>query len=691
MSRSIVSKGKNVKEAVDRALNVLGTKNSGVDIEIIETEYKGIILGLGSKPAVVRVTLKQLNNAEEHPEHHLNLVKLLEMEINNIDFTEDSKSEEAVELKQAAAIQEDLHGKVWVREGHIFCKDAPNKYPLVSPAQGVKLYKNNEAVEKTVIVSENDILTVELSDEERAPKWELLLSDNKMEALLKIVPGVRIYRRLKDAAPSNFIQLEVEEKIIPIMIDSGSMMNEIRAIGIVHGVDYTEIARACTSDEAGTFIIAKGNPPTPGKNGCFLPIKEVTIKKGVMERPDGTVDYREIQEFPSVERGQVLGVIQPPMPGIPGQTTTNEFVPPPEALPLTVQEGRGVVLVEDGTKVVAIEAGQPDIKMIGTTAKISVVPKLVVGTDVSLQSGNVRYIGDVEVLGSVQDGMLVEAQGNILVHGSVFKSKIIAGNSVIIHKNAISSTISAGKSSMLEQELTGILGGVYNQLSQMMVAMHQIMSVSAFKVRTIDRTGLGPLLKILCDGKFKSVPPLIISLCNKIKTGKCELDPEWLSLAELLHQNFITPQASGLRSMYDLEVFLKKVEMVYKSAATEKEAVNCFIKASYLQNCELYSAGDIQIAGNGIYNSKLYAKGMIQLDGYVRGGEIFAEKGVKIREAGTKGGIPTKIQVPKDQTIMINCALEETVIQIGNKTHTFTRETQLVRARLDEIENLILQ
>lgn len=105
----------------------------------------------------------------------------------------------------------------------------------------------------------------------------------------------------------------------------------------------------------------------------------------------------------------------------------------------------------------------------------------------------------------------------------------------------------------------------------------------------------------------------------------------------------------------------------------------------------MYSAGDIHIVGEGVYNSKLYGKGTIQIDGYVRGGEIYAGKGISIREAGSKGGIPTKIQVPKEQSIIINRALEGTVIQIGDRTHTFTLEMHFVRARLNENGVLLIQ
>ena len=115
------------------------------------------------------------------------------------------------------------------------------------------------------------------------------------------------------------------------------------------------------------------------------------------------------------------------------------------------------------------------------------------------------------------------------------------------------------------------------------------------------------------------------------------------------------------------------------------------MRASFSLNSQLYSAGDLIIEGQGCYNSKLYACGYIQINGFVRGGEVHALKGIKIMEAGTKGGASTKLIVPKDQNIEIQLVMEDTVIQIGKKTHKFICETTNVIARLDHNGNINYQ
>lgn len=685
MNKTIVSKGKSVREAVSTALNLLDAVKSDVEIEIIETESKGI-LGIGSKPAVVRVNLRQFRKAKE-PGHNtqLELVKIIE----NMNIADTPPRIETPFIPPFEHLDERA-GKAWVKEGRIFCKNAPDQYPLVSPCEGLKFYQNKLLVETTVVVNENDVLDVEIENEEQDPEWDIKISDDKAEARLEIKPGFRIQRRLKDKEPANHIELSIIETREPCPIETGVVIEALSKNGVIIGIDYMAIARACRSEEPGVFVVARGVQPTPGKHGAFVPIKELEIKKGLKERSDGTIDYREIVEFPSVDRGQVIGVIEPPIPGQPGTTVTGEPVPPMEVFPLRSIAGRGVMVV-DQVKVVAIEAGQPDIQLKGLIAKISVLPKLTIPHDIDLKHGNVHYAGDVEVMGTVQDGMLVEAQGNILVDRNVNMAKVVAGNSVIIQKNVITSEVIAGKSGMLEQELSEILGELYEQLSSMMLAMKQIMSISAYKVTPLTKTGLGPLLKLLCNGKFKSFPYLTISFCKKLRleVSSHALDEEWFFISDKLYNNFITSHLSDIKTLAEFDALMNRIERLLQTSTVNDEGTRCFIRANYVQNSRVYSTGDIQIAGEGVYNSKFYAKGYVQIDGFVRGGEYYAEKGVQIGEAGTKGGFPTKIRVPLGQTISIDRALEDTIIQIGTRAHTFLTETNFVQARLSK-EGLLL-
>jgi len=575
-------------------------------------------------------------------------------------------------------------GKVWVKDGQILCKNDPGKYPLVTPDKRIKIYRNHELVVSTVVVDENDSLKVEIEDEVKNPSWQLKMDDSMMSITLTITPGVRIYRKLIDQEPDTNIQLKIIEMRESCPIEMNQVLEKLKEMKGLVGVDYSEIARVCEGEEKGDFLIASGEKPVPGKNGYFVSFKELSIIKGVKERLDGTVDHREIQEFPSVEDGQLIGMIHPPIPGKPGTSVIGEPVMPPEVYPVVIHEGKGVALVENGTKVVATEAGQPQIVTKKQLVKISVVPKLVIRKDVNIETGNVRFVGDVEVHGSVQDGMLIEAHGNVLVRENINMAKVSAGSSIIVHHNIISSEVTAGKDAKITMEMNHLTEEIIVQMKQMVKGIQQLSAVSAFKVSNFAQIGLGPLIKILCDGKFKSFLSDIQSLVKLIEGGKDDLDSEWLEIGESLKRGFMTSTSSDLRSVEHMAQLVRTLEGIQLNNSISTEYTDCYMKVAFSHNSQLYSAGDLMITGQGCYNSKLYAEGFIQIDGYVRGGEIYAAKGIKIKEAGTRGGAATIISVPKDQTIEIKRVMEDTVIQIGPKSHRFDKEMTFISARLNE-------
>lgn len=57
--KNVVMLGKSVEEALKNALNELNTTEDKVEYEIIEEGSKGLLFGIGSKPAKVSVTLKR--------------------------------------------------------------------------------------------------------------------------------------------------------------------------------------------------------------------------------------------------------------------------------------------------------------------------------------------------------------------------------------------------------------------------------------------------------------------------------------------------------------------------------------------------------------------------------------------------------------------------------------------------------
>lgn len=65
MEKMVEKIAKTVDEAVNEALKELNADKENVDIEVLEEPTKGL-LGIGAKPALVRVTLKESNDVKEN-------------------------------------------------------------------------------------------------------------------------------------------------------------------------------------------------------------------------------------------------------------------------------------------------------------------------------------------------------------------------------------------------------------------------------------------------------------------------------------------------------------------------------------------------------------------------------------------------------------------------------------------------
>lgn len=701
-NRNVVCKGKTVKEAIENGLDLLGTSRTNVDIEIIDKEKRGIF-GIGFKPAIVRLVERQFQ--EEKQQELINETDLFnsifpstEKPLSPYQYTEAPNLREIKdyrdEIKNNSLQARDLEGKVWVKDGQLQCKDSPSRYPTITPGSGVVLYKNGERVERTTIVMEHDYLKVELSDESKETVWEIKIDKTKLKAILKMRPGYRKEKVLMDHKPDLHLEINLKESIIPQQtLTLTPVLEKLLELGVVHGINYNEITRACESTEIGEYEVATGAKSLSGENGRLEYMIDLDLDNETVEpkeRSDGSIDYRDIRHIPSVEKGQVIAIIHPPIPGKTGITVTGETLIPTQVHDLKIRQGKGITLTKEDTQIVATESGRPKIEQRGILVKVSIMQKLFHQQDVDLASGNIHFIGDVEVTGNVNETMKIEAEGDVLIKGNVNMATIIAGDSIVINRNVIGSEITAGKSNMLIADMSQLLGEIAEHMKKIVIAIEQLCNSPAFKISDLSKAGLSSLIKILLDQKFRSFSALIKQFVETINQGKNTLDEEWVELGDQLHKSFLIHHPDGLRGMEDLIQLDQKIDYFYQYSLTEPEP-NSSITVSYLLNSQVYSSGDITIIGQGSYTSKIHTQGALEVKGFLRGGEYFAGLGAVVKEVGSKkGGVPTKIVVPSNQSIKIEMVMEDSIIQVGNRKHQFKEDTHQVFARLDDEGQLLL-
>jgi len=581
-------------------------------------------------------------------------------------------------------------GVLWVVEGQIFCRTSPGSYPLLAPVPGVKLFKNEVEVDAPVPVCERDAIRAEPQQEHREPSWRLETDDRMMQVTLLVEPGVAIERRLADTEPAAYGAIRLEEWRTTIPIDVSEVRERLKELGVTRGIDEEALRDAGEATDPSAYVVARGVAPAPGSPGSFVPLYDAERRAAAPKtRADGTVDFREKNDLLSVSEGQVLGIIRPPAPGFPGTDLLGRPVPPDDVKEVRIVAGPGAAIMRESRKVVATRAGIPEVETRGQVCKISVLPKLVHPADVDLESGNIHFQGNVDVLGSVQDGMLVQADGSIDVSGNVNMANIRASGSAVVQQNVFGSEVTAGRGGMFFAEAEPLLREAVESIDSLMAAVRQVLQASAFKATDVQRLGLRPLLQVLLQGKYKPLHALLAKLHALIQANAADLDEEWHGFAERTKTYFLFQAvADAPFGLEELERFAGAAEEKLEECRIPSDVPNR-IRFQYAHNSRIYCGGDVTVQ-HGCYNCKLHAEGRLRVDGFLRGGDYYAAGGVVVEEAGARGSGATRIAVPAKASIRVRMVMADTTIQIGARTYKFATDAVNVVARLDKEGKLIL-
>lgn len=691
---SIVSRGKSVSEAIEIGLELMEMSKSEVNIEIIQQADKKW-LGMKNKEAIVRLTRSSISNENSSlQENEKATFQKMEEAIENLLDDEDppqvptAPSNDSILSNNEDPIPA-REGQVWVNDGVLHVKDSAHHFPTVTIGHGVRLRKNNKLVEEsTTIVSEHDKIDIECEEKVSETKWKVSLTENKLRAIIEVEPGEKITHVLKDCEPAEHVKLITEEqKEITNELTYADIIKELEAFHVKHGFDQRGIVKATETTEKETIEIARGTKATEGKNG-WIDIKvKMHPEKGLFEKADGSIDFREITSIPMVDKGKVLAVVCPPIPGRPGVTVTNEPLPAKQTYPIVLNLGRGVTSVDD--IIVATESGRPVIEQRGMYVKASVIPKLVHESDVNLSSGNIRFNGYVEIKGQVEENMEVEAEGDIFVAKSVYFAKLTSLKSIVVKGSIIGSEISSGKSNMLITELGHLLGQLHTQIKNMISVIKQLSQSPVFKSSEFSRTGVQPLIHLLLEKKFKNFVPIAQSYVDKCKKSEAYLEKNaWSKVASTINSIFLSlsKQITTTDRLNELVVEMEEL-LDYSSTPIEPES---YLTLDSSLNSILYSSGDITIVGEGSMNSKIHSGGHLHIHGILRGGEVHGSRGVTVKETGSESGTKTIITVPRDQSIVVGKAMEDTVLKVGTATYVVYEETKDVYARLNDEGQIII-
>lgn len=656
--KSVECKGRNVEEAVAKALKLLNASKEDVIVEVLE-EPEDRVFGLFVKPAVVKVTLKP-EQSEEEAEAPLN----------------DPVKEPSL-----------VPGTIQVVNGIVHHLATDDQKPTITPSENITVLINGEPIEGETEVQPND--TIELKPtilEQNGGSFDIYFDEQKVTAFLGIEKGF-IERYAPIDAPPTF-HLEIKERLVKedfVSFTKEDIIKELHHRNVTNGIDEAAIEQAFEQQEPYEVVIAKGKPPVEGKNGYieFLVQYEINnVQPKLLE--DGTVDFREIRQIPMVDVGDTIGIIHPPTEGEAGITLDNRPIKP-KPVHEAIVKGRGIEIKEN--QIIAAEKGTIRVNKRLPIYQIDIIQKLVHQGDVDLKSGNIAFVGDIEITGNVEENMTVESSERILIMQNVHGATVEAVNEIVVNRNIIRSKLLVGKVEENEIVLKDKTGELLNEIKAFEQSLLQL--VLANRKANVGPVDVAAIVRVLMQQKFTSLTSQLneyFKLLHEVK------DYELFNLTEmvdLLYKTFITFDRKLLEDEMLFLSIQEKLGTLYRYYE-QKLSPTSKVTIGQAQQSEVFCNGDIFLTGRGAYNSTFHAEGKFVTNGFIRGGSIFARKGIEVNEVGSGFGVETLLAVPANEKIKINRAKEDTILQIGKRKYRFVKERTFIEARLDETGTLVL-
>jgi uncharacterized protein len=242
-----------------------------------------------------------------------------------------------------------------------------------------------------------------------------------------MVAEIPIYKNMDDKLPSlNEIKKIINKAKIMFPLDDSEIQTQLDAI-------------KNDTKPIGTKIkVAEGTEPVKG-HPELIELRKSIEKTVGKELEDGRIDYYERQSYCYVKKGELIAERIPakePEEGVDifGGKTKAEL------------EGKSHFKLGDGLEqheynenlFVAAHDGVLDLQEGKDITFINVRDRLIVNENISLNTGNIHFDGDVEINGNVNSGFKVDATGDIVINGNVEDATVISERGTIFIKNGVS-------------------------------------------------------------------------------------------------------------------------------------------------------------------------------------------------------------------------------------------------------------
>lgn len=600
--------------------------------------------------------------------------KIVEIEIiegKNDNISQDG--EEKVEKKGYKQENLQLFGAK-VEDGKIIVTDSPNQDEIITikTCPGVNLYINGQIAEQITPVSSKDKIEYKFDNLESTRNLEIEITNDKMEAYINLrsIPA-RIYKLVNQEYHKNLTleKKKVEDKY-PSKYNEHEIQELLKSKGIRSGIIKEAIEEVCEKHNVENLLIAKGVPAQDDISDEIQVLFKEHEEVKEAEDTNNKVDYRKRFLIANVKSGDIIGKIISGATGSDGQDIFGTQMKRKMSKRVVVKIGEGCRL--ENNNIIATSEGKPAFK--SNTFSINKLYKV---DQVDLKSGNIDFVGNVEVTGAVLEGMEVKAGNELHIGKSVESAKIKSSGEIVINGNVIHSKVTAGSENVERRKYLENLINFKSIIDDLKSSTEQV------KInKLLGERKDGEIIKILIENKFKILPNLSRSILNyNMSQG-------------IQHSDLVTFIINKLIGLGPLRIEnyneLNEFEQLLMEEIEEMEeliVIPADIYIGYAQGTDIEASGSVYITGKGQYICNITALNKIEFTNekaVCRGGTLYAGSEIRLKTVGSDAGVATVLKVSKKGRIFANIAYYNTIFCFGEKQVTLEVSAKNVEAYVDK-------
>lgn len=655
-----------LEKCIEIASGELGISKESLKYEIVEQKKS-----LFRKRTTIQVELEdEIIIERKKDDENYDLEKL---EIIDQDSQNSEKTEEYVEINENEGTISIVQGKIVVTNP----KDGGEPACIMVRDKNIKVIVDGVEISGQKSVFEESNIVVIFEETKATRELNISLANNKMEAYAKVTYTPQNIYKLKDKNESKRLTLEaeLESEIHPPKFNESEVKQELANNDVVYGI-IEENLKKCVEGCREKILIAKGQQVINGEDDFIeIKFKLEEAHRQLQEDKGGNVDFKSIGAVEAVHKGDILAIRHPGNDGQDGCDVTGKIIKCKIGKKIKIKVGNGAA-IKEGDIVVADIDGKPCVK----SNVFYVYPVHDIKGDVDLKTGNIRFIGDVIVYGSVKEGMEIDSGNLVDIAKDVERAVIRARGDIIIKGNVIAGKIYGGGDDVEKLKTLNNLEQLRELLSNLVLAVEEIKKYNLLGEHRKD----GEVIKILIENKFKMLPKICFSVIASLNMQKEDYAEE--ELVVLVKSKLLGMGPINIKHYVELDEIISCIKDKLKSLK-DTLALPVSVKMAYSQDSIIQSSGDVVILGKGEYISDITANGNIyflQDKSVARGGRLKAKNEIKCKVVGSTAGVSTRIEVEKEGHIWVDVAYQNTIFMVGTREFMLDMPSKNVHAYLDE-------